>query len=69
MTVFGDPLTLTGYDPDHSAEEDRFVTMGNALTGRLLIVCHTDRDQRIRIISARLVTRRERKEYEDGRFP
>ena len=68
MTVFGDPLALTGYDPDHSTDEDRFITMGHAITERLLIVCHTDREQRIRIISARIATRRERKDYENGRF-
>ena len=69
MTVFADPFTLTGFDPDHSGDEDRFITMGHAITERLLIVCHTDRDQQLRIISARLATRRERKDYEDGRFP
>ena len=69
MTVFGDPLGLTGYDPDHSTDEDRFITMGHTITERLLIVSHTDRDQRIRIISARVATKRERKDYEDGRFP
>ena len=69
MTVFGDPLGLTGYDPDHSTDEDRFITMGHTITARLLIVCHTDREQRIRIISARVATKREQKDYEDGRFP
>lgn len=69
MTVFGDPLALTGYDPDHSTDEDRYITMGHAITGRLLIVSHTDRERRIRIISSRVATRRERKDYEDGRFP
>ena len=69
MTVFGGPLALTGFDPDHSTDEDRFITMGHAITERLLIVCHTDREQRIRIISARVATRYERKDYEDGRFP
>jgi uncharacterized protein len=69
MTIFGDPLALTGYAPDHSTDEDRYITMGHAITGRLLIVSHTDREQRIRIISARDATRRERKDYEDGRFP
>jgi len=69
MTVFGDLLALTGYDPDHSANEDRFITMGHAITERLLIVCHKDREQRIRIISARVATKREQKDYEDGQFP
>lgn len=69
MTVFGDPLALTGYDPKHSEDEDRYLTMGTSESGRLLIVSHTDRDDRIRIISAREATRRERKDYEDGSFP
>ena len=69
MTVFGDPMALTGYAPDHSTDEDRFITMGHTITARLLIVCHTDREQRIRIISARVATKREQKDYEDGRFP
>lgn len=51
-TVFGDPLSLTVDDPDHSVEELRFLTMGLSETGQLLIVSHTDRDGRIRIINA-----------------
>ena len=43
QTVFGDPLALTGYDPDHSEEEDRYITMGTSLEGRLLVISHTDR--------------------------
>ena len=69
MTVFGDPLSLTAFDPDHSLEEDRFITLGCAATGRLLIVSHTDRDDRIRVIGSRVATRRERKDYENGDFP
>ena len=69
MTVFGDPLSLTAFDPDHSASEDRYVTMGTSTSRRLLVVAHADRDDRVRIISAREATRRERKDYEDGRFP
>ena len=65
-TVFGDPLSLTVYDPDHSQDEDRFITMGSSVDNRLLLVSHTDREDRIRIISARLATRRERKAYENG---
>jgi uncharacterized DUF497 family protein len=68
-TAFGDPLSLTGYDPDHSDVEDRFITMGTSIEGRLLVVSHTDRDDRIRIISARTATRKERRDYEDGNFP
>jgi uncharacterized DUF497 family protein len=69
ITVFGDALSLTAYDPDHSDSEDRFITMGASAVGRLLLVVHADRDGRTRIISAREATRRERKDYEDGRFP
>jgi uncharacterized DUF497 family protein len=65
-TVFGDPLSLTIPDPEHSKIEDRFVTMGSAFTGKLLVVVHTDRRDNIRIISARRASRRERKSYEKG---
>jgi len=68
-TVFADPLALTGYDPDHSDEEDRYITMGTSIEGRLLVISHTDRDDKVRIISAREATRKERRDYEDGRFP
>ncbi len=69
QTVFGDPLALTGYDPDHSEEEDRFITMGTSIDGQLLVVSHTDRGSTIRIISARMACHSERKDYEDGNFP
>jgi hypothetical protein len=68
-TVFGDPLSLTGFDPGHSDDEDRYITMGTSVEGRLLIVSHTDRDAKIRIISSRVASRRERRDYEDGGFP
>ena len=69
MTAFADPLSLTAYDPDHSQDEDRFITMGMSVDGRLLIVSHTDRGEKVRMISAREATRSERKDYEDGNFP
>ena len=62
-------VALTGYDPDHSDEEDRYITMGTSLEGRLLVISHTDREDRVRIISAREASRRERRDYEDGNFP
>ena len=65
-TVFGDPLSLTFPDPDHSADESRYITIGESTQRRLLIISHTDRVQRIRIISAREITRQERKIYENG---
>ena len=58
-----------GYDPDHSIDEDRFITMGMSAIGRMLVVSHTDRNEAIRIISAREASRNERKDYEDGNFP
>jgi uncharacterized DUF497 family protein len=64
-TVFGDPLAGTVRDPrPSSAREVRFVTIGLAASQRLLVVAHTDRDDRIRIISARRATGRERRKYE-----
>ena len=65
-TVFGDPLAVSYYDPDHSEDEDRFLTFGHSNQGRLLVVSHTDRTDRTRIISARQATRKERKQYEEG---
>jgi uncharacterized DUF497 family protein len=64
-TVFGDPLSLTYGDPDHSDDEDRWITIGSSVRGRVLIVSHTNRGDRIRIISARKATPRERKAYEE----
>jgi len=64
-TVFFDDLSLTGNDPDHSLDEDRFVTFGLSSMGRLLVVAYTERGEHIRIISARLVTGSERKLYEE----
>ena len=65
-TVFRDPLSATGSDPDHAFDEERFVTFGMSAHGRLLVVAHTDRDDTIRIISARPMTASERNIYEEG---
>ena len=65
-TVFHDTLSVTGSDPDHSGQEHRFVTFGNSSQDRLLVVAHTDEGEAIRMISARLVTRQERRIYEEG---
>jgi hypothetical protein len=65
-SVFLDPLSATGEDPDHSLEEKRFVTFGMSSSGCLLVVAHVDRDDAIRIITARLATRAERKPYEEA---
>jgi uncharacterized DUF497 family protein len=64
-TVFGDPLAITYHDSEHSDQEDRFITFGTTAAGRLVAVVHADRSDRIRIISARNMTRRERKQYEE----
>jgi len=63
-TVFSDSLSMTYNDPDHSYDEDRFVIIGLSSSGNLLIVSHTYRDDKIRIISARKLTQKERKQYE-----
>jgi uncharacterized protein len=63
-TIFGDFLSLTIPDPDHSITERRYITMGRAFNGKLLVVVHTDRSDNIRIISARRASRRERRFYE-----
>ena len=65
-TVFGDLLSLTIPDPEHSIAEERYISMGRAFNGKLLVVVHTDRGDNIRIISARRASRRERKFYEEN---
>jgi len=64
-TIFGDELATTVSDPDHSNDEDRYITIGWSNRRRLLIVSHTDRGGKIRIISARELTKAERKAYEE----
>ena len=65
-TVFRDPLSATGADPDHSIGEERFIIFGVSTSGRLLVVAHTEDGDTIRIITARPVTAAERKIYEEG---
>jgi hypothetical protein len=65
-TVFDDSLSVTFPDPDHSMGESRYVIIGMSRSGQLLVVSHTDRENRIRIISARRATRQERRFYEEG---
>lgn len=67
-TVFGDPLSITVPDPDHSFDESRYVIVGLSQSRRYLIVSHTERGGRIRIINARELTRDERSAYEEGNF-
>ena len=62
-SVFKDPLSRTIPDPDHSEDEERFVTLGTSNFGELLVVCNCDRGERIRIISARLAEPSEKRAY------
>lgn len=64
-TVLGDPLGVTVRDPDHSPEEDRCITLGMSNRFRLVMVSHADRGDRVRIISARIMTRAEKEAYEE----
>jgi uncharacterized protein len=65
-TAFSDPLSLTIFDPDHSGDEDRFILVGATSTGRFVVVAHVERAAIVRIISARLATKQERRVYESG---
>jgi uncharacterized DUF497 family protein len=62
-TVFNDPLSLTIPDGVHSTDEQRFVTLGRSERGNLIVVCHCDRGDRIRIISARDAEKSELRHY------
>jgi len=64
VTVFYDPLAATFADPDHSHDESRLVTVGYSVQGRLLVVCHVERGEMVRLISARRATHRERRRHE-----
>jgi uncharacterized DUF497 family protein len=64
-TVFDDPIFITVLDEEHSDDEERYITIGFSNTSRLLLVAHTERDNRIRIISARKATKNEEKFYEE----
>jgi uncharacterized DUF497 family protein len=66
-TVFGDQLSVTIADPDHASEE-RFVIIGMSLSQRLLVVVHTMRGERIRLISARIATNHEKRVYQEGPY-
>lgn len=64
--ALSDPMAATGTDPDHSITEERYVTFGVSERGRLLVVAHTDEEETIRIISARIASKGERELYEEG---
>ena len=65
-TVLSDPMSATGADPDHSITEDRYITFGVSERGRLLVIAYTEEGETIRIISARVASKGERKIYEEG---
>jgi len=65
-TAFRDTMSITIPDPAHSETEDRLVLLGYSYRNRLIVVVHTDRNDRIRVISARPATRRERIRYEES---
>ena len=66
-TVLGDPLAITIDDPDHSQNEQRFLTTGLSKRQRLIILAHADRGGRVRIITAREAAPAERNQYESGK--
>ena len=63
-TVFADALSVTISNPDHAVGEQRYITLGMSHRQRLLVVVHTETDDRLRIISARRATRHEQRSYE-----
>lgn len=65
-TIFYDPLYVDFYDPDHSYGEHRYIIIGESRQGCLLLVSYVERDDIIRLISAREATQAERKAYEEG---
>lgn len=65
-TAFKDTLSLTIYDPLHSDKEDRFILIGNSYKNRLLVVVHTEKGDKLRIISDRKATKNERNQYEEN---
>ena len=65
-TVLSDPMSATGADPDHSITEDRYITFGVSERWRLLVVAYAEEGETIRIISARVASKGERKIYEEG---
>ena len=66
-TVFGDPLAMNMPDPDHSLREERFIILGLSHRIRLLVVAYAERGTRTRLISARQASKRERRQYEEGK--
>ena len=69
LMVFGDPLARIFDDEDHSVEEQREIIIGHSARERLLVVCFTAHGESVSIFSARMATRRERKDYEENVKP
>lgn len=67
-TIFNDPFLFTFTDEKHSTNEERFINIGLSANGRILVLTHTERQDKIRIISCRKATAREKKFYEEGSF-
>ena len=65
-TALSDPMAVTGADPDHSDCEERHITFGLSARNRLLVVSHTEKEEAIRLISARKASKGERELYEEG---
>ena len=65
-TAFEDPLSITVPDPNHSVDEQRFILIRRSRQQHIVVVAHVERDDTIRIISARSASRRERIVYEEG---
>jgi len=67
-TIFNDPFLFTFPDKEHSVKEERHINIGLSAHGRVLILTHTERQGKIRIISCRKATGRERRFYEESNF-
>ena len=65
-TIFNDPFLFTFPDIEHSADEERYINIGLSANGHILIVTHTERQEKVRIVSCRKATARERRFYEEG---
>ena len=65
-TIFNDPFLFTFPDNEHSIDEERFINIGLSANGRVLVLTHTERQDKIRIISCRKATAHERRFYEEG---
>ena len=65
-TALSDPMAVTGADPDHSDNEERYITFGVSARNRLLVVSHAEEGETIRLISARKASKGERELYEEG---